>query len=374
VDYSVIDTGSKEGKLMTEKNVIVHADTLVSFATKVLQRLGVPEEDARLTARILVKTDLRGIDSHGVAHLAPLYVESLREGLTNPRPDVKVFSQASATAIMDGDGGLGFVVGSRAMEEAIHRAGTTGAGFVAVRNSTHFGAAATYAMMALSRDMIGISMTTGGLGMAVPGSSGRGAGINVICIAVPTDEEAPFVLDMATTAVAAGKIEVALREGRSIPAGWAVDEEENPLTDPGKYWEGKGALLPLGGIPQTGSYKGFGLSVAVDILCSILSGSVAIPQLLSEPSSSDRAHHFFGALRIDGFMPADKFRKAMDGMINMFHNLPKAPGIERIYLAGEVEQETERQRRSKGIPLNAAVIASLQELAKELGIEYDLHQ
>jgi L-2-hydroxycarboxylate dehydrogenase (NAD+) len=217
-------------------------------------------------------------------------------------------------------------------------------------------------------------MTTGGLGMAVPGSSGAGAGINVLCIAAPTDEEVPFVLDMATTAVAAGKIEIALREGMSIPVGWAVDEEGKPVTDPGKYWEENGALLPLGGTPQTGSYKGFGLSVVVDILCSILSGSLAIPQLLSEPNSSDRANHFFGALRVDGFMPADKFRKAMDGMINMFRNLPKAPGVERIYLAGEVEQETEKQRRSKGIPLNPAVIASLQELAKELGIECDLQQ
>jgi len=357
---------------MVTKRATVNADKLTNFVTTVLQKIGIPEEDAQITARILVVTDLRGVDSHGVAHLAPFYVKRLKEGFINPKPNVKVFSQAPATAIMDGDRGLGFVVGHRAMMEAMHRAKITGAGFVAVRNSTHFGAGANYAMMALSHNMIGISMTTGGIGMVAPGGSGRGAGINVISIAAPAKEGAPFVLDMATTAVAAGKIEIALRKGMPIPEGWAVNKEGEPITDPSKYYAERGALLPLGGTPQTGSYKGFGLTVAVDILCSILSGSIAIPQLLSEPNSVGRSNHFFGALRIDGFMPAEEFRKAMDGMVKIYHGLPKAVGVDRIYLAGEVEQETEKQRRSNGIPLEPAVITSLEELAKELDIEYDL--
>ncbi len=357
---------------MTTESGIFDAEKLINFAARSLQKMGVPEDDARITAKILVGTDLRGISSHGVAHLAPFYIRRIKEGYINVKPDIKVFSQATSTAIMDGDRGLGFVVGHRAMMEAIHRAETTGTGFVSVRNSTHFGAGAMYAMMALSYDMIGIALTTGGKSMVAPGGSGRGVCINVLSIAVQAMEEAPFVLDMATSVVAAGKLEIALRTGQSIPEGWAVDMEGRPITDPKKYYDAKGALLPLGGTPQMGSYKGFGLAVAVDILCSILSGSVASPQMVDEPNSVGRCNHFFGALRIDGFMRSVEFKKAMDGMIKMYRDLPKAVGVDRIYLAGEIEHELENQRRSHGIPLDSVVVASLQELAKELDIEYDL--
>jgi L-2-hydroxycarboxylate dehydrogenase (NAD+) len=355
---------AKREEPMTEVRTTVDADKLTDFVTRVLQKVDVPEEDARITANILVATDLRGIDSHGVGHLAQFYVRGIREGRTNPKPETKIFSQAPATAIMDGDRGLGFVVGCRAMMEAMRRAETTGAGFVSVRNSSHFGAGGNYAMMALSRNMIGVSMTVGGKGMVAPGSVGRGVTIDVISIAVPAKEEAPFVLDMATTVVASGKVEIANREGKTMPGGWAVDREGKPITDPRKYYEEGGALLPLGGTPQTGSYKGFGLAVAVDILCRILSGSMAGTQMAGS--------HFFGALSIDGFMPADEFKKAMDEMIREYRALPKAPGVERIYLAGEVEQEIEKQRRRDGIPLHPAIVSSLKDLAKELGIEYDL--
>lgn len=351
--------------------VTVDPGKLTQFSAKVLQKVGVPKEDAERTARMLVAADLRGIDSHGVSHLGPLYIKRIKEGLINPKPQIRMVSHAQATAVMDGDRGLGFVVGYHAMTEALQRAGQTGAGFVSVRNSTHCGAASSYAMMALPKNMIGIAMTTGGRGMVVPGSVGRGAGINVISVAVPTQGNAPFVLDMATTVVAGSKFEIALRSGQTtIPEGWAVDKAGKPLTDPKKYAE-EGALLPLGGLPQTGAFKGFGLSVMVDILCSILAGSVSISELLTQPNTALRANHFFGALKIDGFMPADDFARAMAGMVKVYHDLPKAPGVERIYLAGEVEHEIENQRRH-GIPLDPQVIASLQELAAELGVEYDL--
>ena len=351
--------------------VTVDPGKLTQFSAKVLQKVGVPEEDAERTARMLVAADLRGIDSHGVSHLGPLYIKRIKEGFINPKPQIRMVSHAQATAVVDGDRGLGFVVGYYAMTEALKRAGQTGAGFVSVRNSTHCGAASTYAMMALPKNMIGIAMTTGGRGMVVPGSVGRGAGINVISVAVPTQGNAPFVLDMATTVVAGSKFEIALRSGQTtIPEGWAVDKAGKPLTDPKKYAE-EGALLPLGGLPETGAFKGFGLSVMVDILCSILAGSVSISELLTQPNTALRANHFFGALKIDGFMPADDFARAMAGMVKVYHDLPKAPGVERIYLAGEVEHEIENQRRH-GIPLDPQVIASLQELAVELGVEYDL--
>ena len=353
---------------MVTEGSTVDAGKLTDFSAKALEKMGVPEEDARITARILVAADLRGVDSHGVAHLAPFYIRRIKDGLINVKPQIKVFSHAPGTAIMDGDEGLGFVVGYRAMEEAMHRAETTGAGFVAVRNSTHFGAGAYYAMMALSRDMVGISLTQGGKGIVAPGSRGRGVGLNVISVAVPAKEEAPFVLDMATGVVAGGKLELAARNGNPIPEGWAVDMDGNPVTEVAKA---RGGILPLGGAPQLGSYKGFGLTVLVDILCSALSGGLSTPEREAGPGSVGKANHFFGAMRIDGFMPADEFKERMDAMIKAHHELPKAPGVDRIYLAGEVEQETESQRR-QGIPLHPGVIASLQEVGGELGIEYNL--
>jgi len=351
---------------MTTKSGTVDAKKLTDFTSKVLQKVGVPEEDARITARILVATDLRGIDSHGVRALAG-YIGQIKEGQINVKPQVKVFSQASSTAIMDGDKGLGYVVGYRAMMEAIHRAETTGTGFVAVRNSTHFGAAGNYSMMALEHDMIGIALNQGGKGIVAPGSRGRGLGLNVISIAVPAKEEAPFVLDMATGVVAGGKLTLAAMDNAPIPEGWAVDMDGNPVTEVAKA---TGGILPLGGTPRLGSYKGFGLTVAVDILCNTLSGGLSVPEQKGGFGANPMAH-FLGALRIGGFMPADEFKERMDAMIKAHHELPKAPGVDRIYLSGEIEQEIEMRRR-QGIPLHPTVVASLQELAKELNIEYNL--
>jgi L-2-hydroxycarboxylate dehydrogenase (NAD+) len=348
---------------MTSGSTNVDAGKLTDFTARILQKVGVPEEDAKITAGILVATDLRGIDSHGVGHLA-MYAMGLKEGRTNPKPETRIFSQAPATAVMDGDRGLGFVVGYRAMTEAMRRAEEVGAGFVTVRNSSHFGAGGNYSMMALSRNMIGISMTVGGKGMVAPGSVGGGATINVISVAAPSEKEAPFVLDMATTVVAAGKIEIAAREGKTLPEGWSVDKEGKPITEPTKHYQERGALLPLGGTPQTGSYKGFGLAVTVDILCRVLSGSMTTAQMAG--------NHFFGALRIDGFIPAGEFRKAMDDMINEYRALPKAPGVDRIYVSGEIEREIEEKRRRDGIPFHPMIVSSLKDLAKNLEVEYDL--
>jgi L-2-hydroxycarboxylate dehydrogenase (NAD+) len=263
--------------------------------------------------------------------------------------------------VMDGDRGLGFIVGYRAMNEAILRAEASGAGFVSVRNSNHFGAGGNYSMMALKRNMIGMSMTVGLKGMVVPGGSGPGVGINVLSIAAPSGSGAPFVLDMATTVVAAGKVEIALREGKDLPEGWAVNNQGESIRKPNEYFGGKGSLLPLGWQPALGAYKGFGLGIAVDIFCSLLSGGPA--------NGKAMGNHFFGAFNIATFLPVAEFKKAMDEMMLNYRSLPKAPGVDRITLAGEPEWEIEKKRRSEGIPLNPAVVAGLQELAKDLGIE-----
>jgi len=354
---------------MYKKNGYIDAGKLTEFSSLALQKMGVPEEDARITAEILVEADLRGIDSHGVAHLAPFYIKRIKDGLINVRPQIRFISNAASTAVVDGDGGLGFVVGYRAMEEAMNRAEKTGAGFVTVRNSTHYGAGAYYSMMALKRDMIGISLTQGGLGVVAPGSRGKGVGLNVISVAAPAATESPFVLDMATGVVAAGKLEIAARTGSSIPEGWAVDIDGNPVTEVKNV---SGGILPLGGTPELGSFKGFGLTVLVDILCSVLSGTETVPEMDKELSARGRSSHFFGALNIATFMPVDEFKSRMDAMIQAHHDLPRAEGVERICLAGEVEKETEDRRHTGGIPLHPAVIKSLQELAEELDIEYNL--
>ena len=250
----------------------------------------------------------------------------------------------------------------------MNKAEQTGAGFVTVRNSTHFGAGAYYAMMALSQDMIGISMTQGGRGIVAPGSRGKGIGLNVISMAVPAKEEAPFVLDMATGVVAGGKLELARRDETPIPEGWAVDETGNPTTD---VTRAVGGILPLGGTPILGAYKGFGLTMAVDILCSTLSGGLTIPEIEPGPQVEGKSSHFFGALRIDSFLPVAEFKTRMDNMIRAHHNLPKAPGVDRISISGELEYALEKERKV-GVPLHAKVIASLKELSEELDIKYDL--
>jgi len=359
---------------MTIERTRIDAEKLINFSTKALQKLGVPEEDAQITAHILVTTDLRGVDSHGVNHLASFYIKGIKEGRINVKPETKIFSQAPSTATMDGDQGLGFVVGHRAMMEAIHRAERTGAGFIAVLNSNHFGAAGCYAMMALEHDMIGIAMTNARTtSMVAPGSTKPAIDTNPLAVAVPAGKKPPFVLDMATSVVAGGKLEIARREGTSIPEGWAIDKEGKPITDPTKRVRGEGGLLPLGGTPKLGGYKGFGLGVLVEILCGVLSGSFASIPKESPPEARGKAgDHFFGALRIGSFLPVENFKKSMDEMIEAIEALPTLPGVKKIYTAGGYEAEVEKDRKANGIPLHSKVIEEFQELAKEVGIEYDL--
>ena len=360
---------------MATERTRVDAEKLINFSMKALQRLGVPEEDAQIAARMLVATDLRGVDSHGVNLLAG-YAKGIKEGRINRKPNVKIFSRVPSTATMDGDQGLGFVIGHHAMMEAIHRAEKTGAGFIAVRGSNHFGAGACYAMMALEHDMIGIAITNASrTSVVAPGSTKPAVDTHPLAVAAPTGKKSPFVLDMATSVVAYGKVGIARREGKSIPEGWAIDKEGKPVTDPTKaesnWMRGEGGLLPLGGTPTLGGYKGFGLGVLVDILCGVLSGSSASILKESIPATKD-TDHFFGALRIDSFLPVENFKKSMDEMIEAFEALPTLPGVKKIYVAGRYEAEIEKDRKANGIPLHSKVIEKLQGLAKEVGIEYDL--
>jgi LDH2 family malate/lactate/ureidoglycolate dehydrogenase len=352
------------------------------FCARVFQEMGVPEEDARIAADVLVAADLRGVDSHGVARLRR-YVNGLRDGMMIAQPDVQTVVETPVTATIDAGGGLGQPVSYRAMDSAIRRALDYGAGFVTVRNSNHYGIAGYYAMMALEHDCIGMSMTNAGV-LVVP-TFGRDAvlGTNPIAVAAPAGEERPFVLDMATSTVPRGKLEVYERLEKEIPLGWATDETGEATRETSRVLgnfrnksQGGGGLLPLGGAGELlGGHKGYGLSLWVDIFSAILSGAsyanlVYPKDEQGRPLPSDIGH-FFGAWRVDGFRPLEAFQAAMDDLQRRLKGSPKAEGRERIYVHGEKEAE-EAERRAAGIPLNPKVAADLQRLAKELGLEYDV--
>ena len=364
----------QEEPALVEDRIRVDPEKLTRFSASALERLGVPREDALITARMLVACDLRGVESHGVAHLRMFYARRIQRGLVNLNARPQIISRLPSTAVMDGDNGFGFVIGYHAMNEAIKRANETGAGFVAVRNSTHFGAGAYYAMMALPHDMIGIAMTNAVPTVVAPGSAVPSLGTNPLAVAVPAGRRPPFVLDMATSAVAGGKIEIAARSGSmTIPEGWMVDGEGKPVTDITKRTRGAGGLLPLGGAPRTGGFKGFGLGLLVDILCGVLSGAKA--SILREEAPEARGNagdHFFGALRIDSFLPVADFKEAMDAMIDALEALPTVPGVDKVSIPGIYEAGIVEDRQTNGVPLDPQVVGDLKLLAEELGMEYDL--
>ena len=359
----------------------VQAEPLRGFCVRVFQNMGIPEEDARITAEVLVAADLRGVDSHGVARLRR-YVNGLRDGMMIAHPEVQVVTETPATALIDAGAGLGQPVSYRAMQKAIQKALDLGAGFVTVRNSNHFGIAGYYAMMALEQDCIGISMTNAAT-LVVP-TFGRDAmlGTNPISVAAPASQERPFVLDMATSTVPRGKLEVYNRLEKPIPPGWATDETGATTTDTGRVLENfkqraGGGLLPLGGAGELlGGHKGYGLSLWVDVFCAILSGAAyantVYPKTPDGKPLPSEIGHFFGAWRVDGFRPVDEFKAAMDDLQQRLRNTPKAEGEDHIYIHGEKEHKEAERRSSGGIPLNPKVAADLRAIGEELGVEYDL--
>jgi LDH2 family malate/lactate/ureidoglycolate dehydrogenase len=355
-----------EGDMKTSKRI--KHEKLVGFVQAAFEKLGVPADDARIAADALVAADLRGVDTHGVIRFSPQawYVKWLTEGSMTARPNIRVISESASTALLDGDRGMGMVVGRRAMELSIRKAKEFGIGMVGVRNSRHYGMSANYAMQALPHDMIGIAMTNASR-QVVP-TFGREArfGTNPICFAVPSDHERPFVLDMATTTAAAGKLELAARLGKSIPEGWALSESAQSTNDPRVAQKAR-RLLPLGGTRESGSHKGYGLAMLVEILCGVLTGTITALNADQDPRG-----HFFGAIRVDAFRPADAFKRDMDRLIRELKSTPPIEGQSRVYVAGEIEFEIEEERAERGIPLLPSVLKGLREVGDQLGVPYDL--
>ncbi|HKJ42716.1 MAG TPA: Ldh family oxidoreductase [Sunxiuqinia sp.] len=358
----------------------VNSTYLKEFTQQVFESIGCPADEAKLAADCLNQADLRGVDSHGVARLSG-YIRLWEKGRLNATPTMKVVHETPSTAVLDADLGLGLVAGPKAMGIAMTKARNVGSGWVAVKNSNHYGIAGYHAMMALEEDMIGISMTNASPLVSPTFSKSRFLGTNPIAVAIPAKEEPPFVIDMATTTVANGKLEILQRNGEDAPLGWAQDKDGKSTTDAFALKKG-GAMLPLGGDRAHGSHKGYCLGSLVDIFSAVLSGANYGPWVppfvafLEPPTNpvGDGIGHFFGAFRIDAFRPADEFKKHMDNWIRTFRTAETVDPNNKVLIPGDPERELTAKRKLNGIPLQEAVVEDLKNLASKLELTFNPKQ
>ncbi len=348
---------------------------LLTFTIAVFRSMGCTDEDARMAADVLLSADLRGVDSHGIARLIG-YVRLWDAQRVNARPDIKIIHETPSTAVVDGDSGLGLVVAPRAMRIAMNKARDVGTGWVSVQHSNHFGIAGYHAMMALQEDMIGIALTNASPLVAPTFSRERLLGTNPICVAVPAGKEAPFIADMATTTAANGKLEILQRNQENAPEGWLQDKVGNSTTEAHALKQG-GALLPLGGTRLHGSHKGYALGAVVDIFSALLSGANYGPWVPPFPAYVPMPQempgkgigHFFGAMRIDAFRPADEFKQHMDHWLSRFRNSTPVDPAHPVLVPGDPERIMTAERMQQGIPVHAEVLSDLAELAKRFNLE-----
>ncbi|QJQ96020.1 MULTISPECIES: Ldh family oxidoreductase [Halomonadaceae] len=353
----------------------VNRQALIVYCRGVFTELGLSAEDAQVSAEVLVSADARGIPSHGVARLMR-YVKGLESGSIEARAQPEVLHETPLSIALDARGAMGAPVSQRAMQAVIDKARSQGAGFATVRDSNHFGIGAWYAMQALPHDLIGIAMTnTAALGVPTHGSQCL-FGTNPLAFAAPADREQAFVLDMSTTAVTRGKLEVYARHNKPLPEGWAADAEGQHASDAPSLLESMnryagGGLHPLGGAGEAfGGYKGYGLAVMVDILCGALAGHGFGKHIHDTPVSSGRVGHFFAAFRIDMFRPAADFRRDMDQLLEDLRTSPPARDQERVYYAGLKEIEAEEQAAEQGVAIETGVTQTLLEIGKRYGIAF----
>jgi LDH2 family malate/lactate/ureidoglycolate dehydrogenase len=347
-------------------------EDLMTYVVRFFEHLRVPREDARITAEVLLAADLRGVNSHGIIRLHTYYGDRLLKGRIDPFSPLTTLRESPVTLSLDGGNGLGQVVGCQAMQRCLEKARSSGAALVTVRNSNHYGIAGYYAMMALPHDMIGIALTNSQPLMAPTYGKTAILGTNPIAIAIPAGKEQPFVLDMATSIVPIGKINVYSKADELIPEGWGIDRTGCITQDPDEVLDG-GALMPLGGSDLMRGYKGYGLSLAVDLLSGVLSGA-AFADAVGRPSDSNpgsNVGHFFAAIQIEALRDLTGFKDDMDHMIQLLKEAPKALGQERIFIHGEKEFAREQRCLAEGVPLMETVVASLKEAGNTVGVPFD---
>lgn len=335
---------------------------LETFATQIFINAGLRPEDADIIARDLVKANLRGIDSHGVSRI-PMYVERLRRGVVNPRPNITVRKVASAVAHLDGDNGMGFLASHRAMDEAIALARDCGIGLVGVHRSTHFGMGALYALQAIESGYISMIFTNSSPAIPMWGARTTFLGASPIAAGIPGGKGAPYVMDMAMTVIARGKIRLAAMRGEPIPAGLALDQEGHPTTDAAKAFEG--VCLPFGGV------KGSVLATLMDLMSGVLTGANfagEVKSLYFDHSEPQNVGHLFFAIRPDLFMSLEAFGDRMDVFSERAKALPRAAGVDEILMPGEPEQRKEEERLVTGVPLTDNVVADLNAEGQRAGV------
>ncbi|NLG34646.1 MAG: Ldh family oxidoreductase [Lentisphaerae bacterium] len=365
---------------MKKANRPVHVplNTLQRFMRDVFIRIGVPPADAAICADVLAAADRFGIDSHGISRLKPIYYDRIKAGIQRPKTRLRKVNESPATAVLDAGNGMGHVAASRAMALAIRKARKYGLGMVAVRNSTHYGIAGYYSLMAVKAGMIGITGTNARPSVAPTFGTENMLGTNPITFGMPTDEPFPFLLDCATSAIQRGKVEVYAKLGQTLPEGWVIAPDGTSKTNPGEVLDdlvaGQAALVPLGGIgEELAGYKGYGYATAVEILCAALQQG-AFLQMLSGHDEQGRKipyplGHFFLAINIAHFTPLASFRKIAGDILRQLRASRKMPGADRIFTAGEKEYLAARQRRKTGVPVNRETQKEILAMRKELGLQ-----
>ncbi len=354
-------------------------DILENFMIDVLKQLGVPENDAKIVADILIKSDKLGIDSHGIGRFKPIYIDRIDAGILNTETKIDIIRDNKATAVIDGNNGMGMVISKKAMQMAIDKAKEHGMGMVAVRNSTHYGIAGYYTLMAVENNMVGITGSNTRPSVAPTFGVEGILGTNPLTISFPTDEEFPFFLDCATSVTQRGKIEAYARANKEIPEGWVIGEDGNYRTDTHQilkdFITGKAATLPLGGAGEEGSgYKGYGYATFVEVMSAALQGGAFLKALSGFDEKGNKIPyplgHFFMAIDINAFTEPEEFKKISGQIMRDIRNSKKAPGAERIYTPGEKEHIAWQYRKNHGCPIPKVLQKEMSKLRDRFKLDY----
>ena len=365
---------------MYEDCIWIDLKTMERFMVDVFTGVGVPKSDAEICADVLITSDKRGIDSHGIGRLKTIYYDRIKAGIQYPVTRLEIVKDGPTTAVVDGHDGMGHVIAHRSMNMAIEKAFEYGLGMVAVRNSTHYGIAGYYALMAAGADMIGITGTNARPSVAPTFGVENMLGTNPLTIGIPTDEDFPFVIDCATSLTQRGKIEVYNRMGKDLPSGWVIDQSGATSTDSHQILEdlvnGTAALTPLGGIgEETAGYKGYGYSTVIEILSAALQNGSYLKMLLGWKDGERVPYHlghFFIAINISSFIEPEAFKNISGNIVRSLRSSKKMPGADRIYTAGEKEHIAWLERKDKGVPVNRRLQEEMKVMIDELGMSgYD---
>lgn len=361
--------------------LIFEPKSLRNFVEEMFRSFDIPSADCILAADVLAYSDEHGIDSHGVARLITYY-DLLKSGRINTNPQLKIIREKGSVATVDGDNGLGLIIGPKCNEIAMDKAEIHGSGWVSVCNTNHYGAAGYYPVKALERDLIGLSLTNTTKGVVPFGGKEKMLGTNPIAVAFPADQEPPMVIDMATSTVAYGKVEIADRQQKSVPLGWCLDKDGNPTIDPLAMIQG-GALLPLGSDANGSAHKGYCLAAIVDVLSAVLSGAnwgpFAVPfaiQSAIQPVQQvgKGIGHFFGAWDVTGFQDLGVYKKSMDAWIRTMRETPPLAGFQKVLIPGDPERMAYELRMKDGIPLDNLVWENIRSISRETGIPLPIAQ